>query len=761
MHTKKAIVIGAGFGGMASALRLRNLGYKVTVYDNNPLPGGRAQVYKIKDYKFDAGPTVITAPFLFDELFEIFNFKKEQFIEFNKVEPWYKFIFSDKTSFNYGGTLEDTQNEISKISIKDVDGYAKLVNISQKIFNVGFTELAAKPFNKFSDMLYLLPKLIKLKSYLSVHGLVSKYIKNEKLKKSFCIHPLLVGGNPFNTTSIYCLIHYLERKWGIWFPKGGTGALVNALYKLSLNNNIKYSFNSRVSKINITNQKATGIELQSGEKINADLIVCDGDAPYVYRYLIDEKHRKIWTNKKIDKLDYSMGLFVWYFGTKKKYNNVEHHSIIFGKEFKVLLDKIFNKKELSSDLSLYLHRPTATDKSMAPTGRDAFYVLAPVPNTDSSIDWDIKGEEVRENVEKLLEENLLPELSKNIDVSFYVTPKDFKKKFCTLMGSGFSLSPIFSQSAWFRFHNKSEDIDNLFLCGAGTHPGAGLPGVLSSAKIVEISVPPATDVSIDDMQNTFKAKSRLFSLASLLLPKKERYFVTVLYYVCRKLDDWSDNNIVNFYEAFYSWKNNTPNPILNLYRYLIVHCNLQKKDLSDMLAAMQSETESETFSIKNELDLINYCYGVAGTVGNMFCNLVSIKSDNAYKHAKDLGIAMQLTNIARDVHVDLSRGVKFIPNSYLTNSNINYLKNNYEDAEIKKSLIHAKIRILELAEEYYTSGFKGLQYLPYRYKFVIRWAGLMYRQIGRKILKNPDKYHAQTCEIDKFDKIRLLFKLKI
>ena len=753
-----AIVIGAGFGGMAAALRLKNLGYDVTVYDNNPMPGGRAQVYRKNGYKFDAGPTVITAPFLFDELFKLFRLNKDDFIKFKRVEPWYKFVFEDSSSFNYGGTLEDTKREIAQISSDDASGYEQLVKISEKIFNVGFVELADKPVDRFVDMLYLMPKFLKLKSYLTVHQLVSKYIKNEKIRRAFCVHPLLVGGNPYNTTSIYCLIHYLERKWKVWFPEGGTGELVNALYKLSRDRGITYKLNCNVKKINILDKKATGIELDSGKIINSDLIVCDGDAPYIYRNLIEEKHRRKWTNKRLSKLKYSMGLFVWYFGTKIPYPNVEHHTIIFGKTFKNLLNKIFNKKELSEDLSLYLHRPSATDKTMAPNGKDAFYVLAPVPNSDSDIDWNEVGDKVRDLVLKRLESTIMPDLRKNIDVSFYVTPNDFKKNFCTLMGSGFSLSPIFSQSAWFRFHNKSEDVGNLYLCGAGTHPGAGVPGVLSSAKIVEKLIPPASNFDYRIFKETFRKKSKLFSLASSFLPAQQRRHITILYYICRKLDDLTDNNVDKFHLAFHAWRNQESHEILNLYKYLIVHCNLRYEDLSDMLDSMHSETSPDSFNIKDEKELIKYCYDVAGTVGNMFCNVISLNNESALKHAQDLGIAMQLTNIARDFHEDLFRGFKYIPDSYFKDYNLSFLKNNINNKNVRDDIVSAKLHILNLAEDYYRSGFKGLYYLPYRYRFVVRWAALMYREIGRKILHKPEDFHNTISTISMFKKVSLLCK---
>ena len=488
LNSDTAIVIGGGFGGIASALRLKKLGYQTILIDNNHELGGRAQVYKDKDFKYDAGPTVITAPVLFDELFEIFNKNRSDYVEFLPVKPWYKFLFSDNEYLNYGGTLDDTLDEIKRISPEDVEGYKKLLKISKDIFDIGYTKLADQPFHKISTMIAQIPHLIKLKSYLTVYQLVSLFIKDERLRKAFSFHPLLVGGSPLDTTSIYCLIHHVEREWGIWFPKGGTGALVNALKKLMLEEEIKILNNTEVEEILINKNKVTGVRVKDGESIKSDVVVCNGDPSFTYLNLINKKCKKRFSDKKISRLKQSMGLFVWYFSTSKIYEDVEHHTIIMGNAYKELLDDIYKRKILSDDLSLYLHRPSATDISMAPEGHDSFYVLAPVPNNESNINWEIESPKIVAQIQNTLEERLLPELKKNIVSSFYVTPDTFEHRFKTYKGSGFSISPIFSQSAWFRFHNKSE-IKNLFFAGAGTHPGAGLPGVVNSAKLLERIVP--------------------------------------------------------------------------------------------------------------------------------------------------------------------------------------------------------------------------------------------------------------------------------
>ena len=482
--TKKAIVVGSGFGGIASSLRLKALGYDVTLLEKLEQLGGRARVFKKKGYTFDAGPTVITAPFLFDELFNLFGKKRENYVKFKRLDPMYNFYFNqNKKSFNYFDKVEDSLKEIAKFDPKDVEGYKNLLKMSERIYKVGFDKLSFTPFHNFFFMIRQIPSLIKLKSYLTVFQLVSKYIKNEQIKQALSIQPLLLGGNPLETTSIYNLIHYLERKWGVHYAMGGTGAIIRAFEKLMNEEKIKINKNTDVKEIIFKNNKAIGVKAQNGRELFGEKIILNCDPAYAYKHII--KKKKKWSDKKIDKLDFSMGLFVIYFGTKKKYHKIAHHTIWMGKRYEGLLKDIFNKKILADDFSLYLHRPTATDKSMAPKNCDSFYVLSPVPNLKSGIDWNVTGLNYRKKILKALEKTILPNLNKNLTVCFHMSPEDFKKDYHSLYGSGFSISPIFRQSAWFRFHNQSESFENLYFVGAGSHPGAGVPGVISSAKVLE------------------------------------------------------------------------------------------------------------------------------------------------------------------------------------------------------------------------------------------------------------------------------------
>jgi phytoene desaturase len=489
---KKAVVIGGGFGGIASALRLKAKNYDVTLIDKCSMLGGRGQVFIKNGFKHDAGPTVITAPFLLEELFTLHHEKMDDHIKLVPLTPWYRFYFADKSTFDYGGTLEETLNEISKISPNDVKGYLKLLNHSKKIFDIAFTKLSSVPFDNFFKMILLTPKLILLKSYETVWRMVCSHLSNEKLRQAFSIQPLLVGGNPFSTTSIYGLIHYLERAYGVFFAMGGTGKIISELSALMERKGINVLLNSTVSKIVIKDGTAKNIILENGTIIDCDLIVSNADPTFLYQNMVDEKHTAIATKLKLKVANYSMGLFVLYFGSTKKYDDVAHHTIWLGKTYQSLLENIFDKKILSEDFSLYLHRPTATDESFAPEGCDSFYVLCPVPNLQGNVDWKTEGDKLRDAIIDALDETILPNLKECIVEDFYMTPEDFKSNYSSSFGTGFSISPIFRQSAWFRFHNKSESIKNLYIVGAGTHPGAGLPGVLCSAKVVDSLLPKAT-----------------------------------------------------------------------------------------------------------------------------------------------------------------------------------------------------------------------------------------------------------------------------
>ncbi len=488
----KAIVIGAGFGGIAAALRLRAKGYAVTLVDRCAALGGRAQVYERAGFRHDAGPTVITAPFLFEELFALFGERFADHVKLVPLTPWYRFQFADGDTFDYGGTLEATLAEIERIEPRDRAGYLALLEHSRRIYDIGFTQLSAQPFHRLGTMLRQVPHLLGLRNYETVWQMVSRHLVSDKLRRAFSIQPLLVGGNPFDTTSIYGLIHFLERAHGVHFAMGGAGAVTQGLGGLMQRQGVEVRLVATVERIRIVQGVARGVELADGTVLEADVVVSDADAAHLYRDLVPRAEQALATRAKLAQAHYSMGLFVMYFGTTRTYPDVAHHTIWMGERYRELLEDIFHRQKLAEDFSLYVHRPTATDPSFAPPGQDSFYVLCPVPNLQAGIDWATEGPRLRDRIVDALERTMLPGLKASITADFYKTPEDFRDEYRSVHGAGFSVAPIFRQSAWFRFHNKSESVRNLFLVGAGTHPGAGVPGVLCSAKVIDALIPAAS-----------------------------------------------------------------------------------------------------------------------------------------------------------------------------------------------------------------------------------------------------------------------------
>jgi phytoene desaturase len=402
-------------------------------------------------------------------------------------DPFYRIFDHTGRHFNYNGDMDFILSQIEQWSPQDKQGYQRLVQTTKPIFEKGFVELADKPFLRVGDMIAIAPDLIRLQSYKTVYSYVSQFIQNDFLRRCFSFHPLLVGGNPFDTTSIYTMIHYLEREWGVHFAIGGTGAIVNALVKLIDELGGTLHLNAEVQEILVENGHATGVRLADGTIHHADHIISNAEAAYTYTELIAPEHRQRNSDRRYARTRYSMSLFVIYFGTKRRYTDTElaHHNIILSERYKGLIQDIFKHKQLADDFSLYLHMPTITDPSLAPEGCEAFYVLSPVPHLASGTDWATMAKPYRDKIMQFLEENYLPDLQANIVAEHYIDPLHFRDTLNSTMGSAFSVEPILTQSAWFRPHNRSEDIDNLYLVGAGTHPGAGLPGVLSSSKIAE------------------------------------------------------------------------------------------------------------------------------------------------------------------------------------------------------------------------------------------------------------------------------------
>lgn len=491
-----ALVIGSGLGGLAAALRLSVRGYKVRVLERRDAPGGRAYVIRDQGFVFDCGPTVITAPFLLEELWQLAGQSLHDHIDLRPVSPFYRVHFHDGETFDYCGDPDRMRSQIAAISQGDAKGYDAFLEQSREIFTTGFEELAHMPFDRIRDMVRIVPDMLRLGSHRSVASMVGKFVKHEKVRQVLSFHPLLVGGNPYAITSIYTLIAYLEQKWGVHFPMGGTGSIINGLVKLLRDREVEVECNSTVEEILVNDGHACGVRLEDGRKYSADIVVSNADSAWTLRHLLPESLRPSWPNRRIEKSKFSMGLFVWYFGTNRQYPDIPHHSILLGPRYRGLLQDIFDHKILADDFSLYLHRPTATDPSMAPAGCDSFYVLSPVPHLDANIDWSSMAEIYRKRIEEHLEKTILPGLSGSIVSSHTMDPQGFRQELLAYKGAAFSFEPLLLQSAYFRPHNRFGDIEGLYFVGAGTHPGAGVPGVLSSARVLD-SVVPDPKVSAD------------------------------------------------------------------------------------------------------------------------------------------------------------------------------------------------------------------------------------------------------------------------
>lgn len=485
-NQQSLIVIGGGFGGIASALRARALGFSVTLLDRGEQLGGRARWFEREGFCWDAGPTVITAPGMLDDLFALFGQRREDHLSFRSLDPFYRFHFSDGSSFAYGGDTEQISRSVSAFSPGDVEGYRNLAALSDRIFEIGFEQLAHVPFHTPWNLVRQLPALLRLGAFRSVYSAVAQHLSDPRLRRAFSTSPLLVGGNPFDTTSIYLLIHALERRWGVHYPVGGVRALVQALGRLLQDAGVEVRLGADVTEVELDRRgRVAGVRLADGERLPASHVVANGDPLTLYRKLLPESASGKLQRLRHKTLRHSMGLFLLYFGTRKRYPELDQHNILFGRNFREPLEDIFYNGRIPEDFSIYLHRASASDDSAAPAGCDSFYALVPVPHLGGGQNWNEQASQLRESIIERLEDRLLPGLGEHLAVDFHVTPEDFGSDFQSHLGTGFSIAPLFHQSAWFRFHNRAPKVPGLYLVGAGTHPGAGIPGVLSSARVVQ------------------------------------------------------------------------------------------------------------------------------------------------------------------------------------------------------------------------------------------------------------------------------------
>ncbi len=482
-NKKKIAVIGSGFGGLSAAIRLQAQGFEVKIFEKRDQPGGRAYVYREKGFTFDAGPTVITAPECLEELFALSGKKMSDYVEMMPVSPFYRLFWDDGYKFDYSNNAKELYAQIEKKSPRDVKGYEDFLAYSKEVFAEGYTKLAATPFLHLWSMVKVSPQLMRLGAYRSVYSTICKFIKDEHLRQAFSFHSLLVGGNPFSTSSIYTLIHYLERNWGVFFPRGGTGALVHALVKYFEELGGKIVYQNEIEEILTEGGHITGVKPRGSAIWNCDAVVSNGDVVHTYRDLLKKNPQAQKKAASLEKQDFSMSLFLIYFGTKKKYPHLAHHNVLFGPRYKGLLEDIFKNGVLPEDFSLYLHAPSLSDRTLAPEGCEAFYVLAPVAHMGKlKVDWKKEAPIYAEKIMKYMEEKYIPGLRENLVVQKIFTPEDFQTELNAHLGNAFSLEPKLTQSAYFRLHNRDKNIKGLYFVGAGTHPGAGVPGVVNSAK---------------------------------------------------------------------------------------------------------------------------------------------------------------------------------------------------------------------------------------------------------------------------------------
>ncbi len=481
--SRSVAVIGAGFGGLALAIRLQSAGIQTVLLEKRERPGGRAYVYEQDGFTFDAGPTVITAPNAIDELFELSGRATADYVDLLPVDPFYRLVWPDGVTLEYNDNADAVADAIARISPSDADGYRKFLKFSEDVFREGYLKLGTVPFQSFWSMMRVAPQLIRLRSDRSVYSVVSDYMKDPHLRQAFSFQSLLIGGNPFHVSSIYALIHALERQWGVRFPRGGTGALVRALQRLFQDLGGEVRLGCPVQEIRVRNGRATEVATADGRSVVVDAVASNADIVHTYASLLGATDRGRSEARRLTRKRYSNSLFVVYFGLKRQYPEIAHHTVLFGPRYRELLQDIFDRGVLPEDFSLYLHNPSRTDPSLAPPGQAGFYALAPVPNLGKApIDWSVMGPKYRDRILDALEKHTLPGLRANLVTSRIFTPADFATELNAHLGSAFSLEPLLTQSAFFRVHNRDDRIHNLYFVGAGTHPGAGIPGVIGSAK---------------------------------------------------------------------------------------------------------------------------------------------------------------------------------------------------------------------------------------------------------------------------------------
>lgn len=764
---KRVAVVGSGFGGLSTAIRLQAAGVDVTLFEKRDKPGGRAYVYEDQGFKFDAGPTVITAPHCLEELFEVAGRPMDSYVKLLPVSPLYRLCWDDGFRFDYSNDLDETIAQIRRFAPADEAGYRKFLSYTEKVFDEGYTKLAHVPFLDFRSMIRVAPELVRLQAFRSVYSMVSKHVKNRYLREAFSFHSLLVGGNPFQTSSIYTLIHFLERKWGVYFAEGGTGALVRGLVKLFRDSGGTIRTDAEIEEITTSEGRVTGVLPKGGSVEAFDAVVSNADVYRTYRDLLKRESRVDGARRRLARQHYSMSLFLVYFGTDRLYPEMAHHSVLFGPRYKGLLDDIFKNGKLADDFSLYLHAPTRTDRSVAPEGCENFYVLSPVPHLgDLAIDWKEEGPKYADRILEYLERKYLPGLRRHIVAQRIFTPEDFERELHAHHGSAFSIDPRLTQSAYFRVHNRDGNVRGLYFAGAGTHPGAGIPGTVNSGKATASLVLEDLRQSVEVTSGAFDAGpvaalerapvtaavlearceeaiangSKSFATAARLFPAETREASFALYAFCRHCDDTVDRALppaelrsrVERLERGVraTFRGEPPGNVA--FQALGVYAKRHRipdEYPLELVRGMAMDAEGTRYGTLDEL--LVYCHRVAGVVGLMLTHAMGVSSDRALRHAADLGLAMQLTNIARDVVEDARLGRVYLPEEWLRDAG---LRPEDVGQRAHASRVHGVVlRLLDEADVRYRSGVEGLKYLPLRSALAVATAARVYRAIGHGV----------------------------
>ncbi|ROU03142.1 phytoene desaturase [Histidinibacterium lentulum] len=491
----RAVVVGAGLGGLASAMRLGAKGYQVTVVDRLDRAGGRGSSITKEGHRFDLGPTIVTYPSLFEDLWRACGRDFQADVDLRPLDPFYEIRWIDGSSFKACGDTDRMVEEVRRLSPGDVKGYLRFLKGSEARYRIGFQGLGRIPMHDIIETVKVLPAFARLRADRSILGLARSLVKDERLRMALSFHPLFIGGDPCHVTSMYALVSHLEKEYGVHYAMGGVQAIADAMANVIRAQGGTIRLETEADEILLDKGRASGVRLSSGETLAAPLVVSNADAGHTYTRLLRNHPRKRWTDRHVARRRWSMGLFVWYFGTKgtaAKWRDVGHHTILSGPRYEGLLQDIFIKGRLADDMSLYLHRPSVTDPGVAPAGDDTFYALSPVPHLgwDNAVDWETERETYRSKVAAVLERTI-PGFERHLSASHILTPADFESRYLSPHGSGFSIEPRILQSAWFRPHNVSEEAKGLYLAGAGTHPGAGLPGVVASAEVLAGMIPAA------------------------------------------------------------------------------------------------------------------------------------------------------------------------------------------------------------------------------------------------------------------------------